>query len=101
TERNSASAVWSGAATESDRPQLFDRSSDRSSLFSQAAAAGLSWPLPEDLDDRRLEELLFPAASGRPSRTVRSLPDFAEIRRQLQTHTHLTLPLAWEEYRET
>jgi transposase len=37
----------------------------------KAAAAGLSWPLPEDLDDRGLEELLFPAASGRPSRTVR------------------------------
>jgi transposase len=67
----------------------------------KAAAAGLSWPLPEDLDDRRLEELLFPAASGRPSRTVRSLPDFAEIRRQLQTHKHLTLQLVWEEYRET
>ena len=37
----------------------------------KAAAAGLSWPLPEDFDDRGLEELLFPAASGRPSRTVR------------------------------
>ena len=67
----------------------------------KAAAAGLSWPLPEDIDDRRLEELLFPAAVGRPSRTIRSLPDFAEIRRQLQTHKHLTLQLVWEEYRET
>jgi len=27
--------------------------------------------------------------------------DFAEIRRQLQTHKHLTLQLIWEEYRET
>ena len=67
----------------------------------KAAAAGLSWPLPDDLDDRRLEELLFPAPAGRPSRTIRSLPDFAEIRRQLQTHKHLTLQLVWEEYRET
>jgi hypothetical protein len=25
----------------------------------KAAAAGLSWPLPEDLDDHGLEELLF------------------------------------------
>ena len=32
----------------------------------KAAAAGLTWPLPDDLDDRRLEELLFPAAVGRP-----------------------------------
>jgi len=67
----------------------------------KAAAAGLSWPLPEDLDDHRLEELLFPAAVGRPSQTTRSLPDFAEVRRQLQAHKHLTLQLVWEEYRET
>jgi len=67
----------------------------------KAAAAGLSWPLPEDLDDRRLEELLFPTAAGRPSQAIRSLPDFAEIRHQLQTHKHLILQLVWEEYRET
>jgi len=59
----------------------------------KAAAAGLSWPLPEDLDDHRLEELLFPVAAGRPSKTTRSLPDFAEVRRQLQAHKHLTLQL--------
>ena len=67
----------------------------------KAAAAGLSWPLPEDLDDHRLKELLFPVAAGRPSKTTRSLPDFAEVRRQLQAHKHLTLQLIWEEYRET
>ena len=67
----------------------------------KAAAAGLTWPLPEDLDDRRLEELLFPAAVGRPSQLTRPLPDFDEVRRQLQTHKHLTLQLVWEEYRET
>ena len=67
----------------------------------KAAAAGLTWPLPDDLDDRRLEEMLFSAAVGRPSRIIRSLPDFAEVRRQLQTHKHLTLQLVWEEYRET
>ena len=67
----------------------------------KAAAAGLSWPLPEDLDDQRLKELLFPVAAGRPSKTTRSLPDFAEVRRQLQAHKHLMLQLIWEEYRET
>ena len=67
----------------------------------KAAAVGLTWPLPEDTDDRRLEELLFPAAVGRHSRTIRSLPDFAEVRRQLQTHKHLTLQSVWEEYRDT
>jgi transposase len=67
----------------------------------KAAAAGLSWPLPESWDDERLEEMLFPAAVGRPSQLIRSLPDFAAIHRQLQTHKHLTLQLLWEEYRET
>jgi transposase len=67
----------------------------------KAAAAGLTWPLPEDMDDHRLEQLLFPATVGRPNQTTRSLPDFAEVRRQLQTHKHLTLQLVWEEYRET
>src|SRR5215469_5861167 len=43
----------------------------------KAAAAGLSWPLPGDVDDHRLEELLFPVASGRPSKPIRSLQDFA------------------------
>ena len=66
-----------------------------------SAAAGLSWPLPEEIDHRRLEELLFPAAVGRPSQSIRALPDFAEVRRQLQVHKHLTLQLVWEEYRET
>ena len=67
----------------------------------KAAAAGLNWPLPDDLDDHRLEQLLFRAAVGRPSKNTRSLPDFAEVRRQLQAHKHVTLQLVWEEYRET
>ncbi len=67
----------------------------------KAAAAGLTWPLPDDIDDRRLEDLLFSKAAGRPNKTTRSLPDFAEVRRQLQAHKHLTLQLLWEEYRET
>ena len=66
----------------------------------KAVAAGLSWPLPEDLDDQRLEELLFRSV-GRPRQITRSAPDFAEVRRQLQAHKHLTLQLVWEEYRET
>lgn len=65
----------------------------------RAAAAGLSWPLPDDCDDRRLEELLFPVRPSRPSFAKRVMPDFAEIQRQLQSHKHLTLQLVWEEYR--
>ena len=39
-----------------------------SGYLSRARAAGITWPLPEDLDDARLEALLFPP----PCRT--SLP---------------------------
>ena len=43
----------------------------------------------------------FQRRSGVPGSTIRPLPDFAEVRRQLQAHKHLTLQLVWEEYRET
>ena len=65
-----------------------------------AAAAGVSWPLPPDWDERRLEEIV----SGAPRSTVAwhkaATPDFSSIRQQLQTHRNLTLQLVWEEYRE-
>jgi len=67
----------------------------------KAAAAGLSWPLPDDMDEDRLEEILFPPPAHRPIQLSRSLPDFAEVHRQLQSHKHVTLQLLWEEYRET
>jgi transposase len=67
----------------------------------KATAVGFSWPLPDELDDHHLEELLFPASVGRPSQTTRCLRDFAEVRQQLPAHKHLTLQLVWEEYRET
>jgi hypothetical protein len=60
----------------------------------KAVAAGLNWPLPDDLDGRRLDELLFRLVVGRPRQVTRALPDFAEIRRQLQTHKHLQGPHA-------
>lgn len=42
----------------------------------RASAAGLSWPLPEDCDDRRLNELLFPAALASPGRKTKKLSSF-------------------------
>ena len=65
-----------------------------------AAAAGVSWPLPSDWDDRRLEAVI--CGTARPTKTWRKtdLPDFATIRQELQTHHNLTLQLVWEEYRE-
>src|SRR5580693_10198232 len=67
----------------------------------KAAAAKLSWPLPDDLDDGRLDELLFPSRPLRTPTQPRPGLDFDARQAQLQTHKHLTLTVLWEEYRET
>ena len=66
----------------------------------RAAAAGLSWPLTADIDNRRIEELLFPTTPGWEPRTIRPIPDLGAIHQQLQANKHVTLQLLWEEYRE-
>jgi transposase len=67
----------------------------------KAAAAGLKWPLPEEYDDRQLNEILFPLRPGRSEPNRRASVEFAEVHRELKTHRHLTLQLIWEEYRQT
>jgi hypothetical protein len=65
----------------------------------KAAAAGIHWPLPEGWDEPRIEEALF--GDRRPvEQRPRDLPDFPALREQLQRCPHLTLQLAWEEYRQ-
>ena len=66
----------------------------------RAAAIGLGWPLPDDCDDQRLNELLFPTRPVWPPLPQRPGMDFSQIHSQLQTHRHLSLQLVWEEYRE-
>ena len=60
--------------------------------------AGLSWPVPESVDDTGLERRLFPAPP--PSRTERPLPDWSEVHRELRRKS-VTLSLLWQEYKET
>ena len=67
----------------------------------RASAAGLSWPLPEDWDDRRLNELLFPTEPTGGQPPVRAPLDCAAIHRQLQSNKYVTLQLLWEEYRQS
>ncbi|WP_029032341.1 IS21 family transposase [Salinarimonas rosea] len=69
-----------------------------SGYLSRARAAGLSWPLPPELDDDdALELLLFPGGVGsrRPGRVV---PDWAHVDRELR-RPGVTRALLWEEYR--
>jgi transposase len=62
----------------------------------RAKAAGLSWPLPEGLDDDALEALLFSAAA--PAET-RPLPDWERVHIELR-RPHVTLMLLWLEHKE-
>ena len=59
--------------------------------------AGLSWPLPGDLDDDALEAKLF-APPGPPG--ARPVPDWAKVHLELR-RKGVTLMLLWHEYRET
>ena len=65
----------------------------------RAAAAGLSWPLPDDLTDTALAARLF-AKEGNGSRQGHrrvTEPDWAAVHRELK-RKHVTLSIVWEEY---
>ena len=64
----------------------------------RAEQAGLSWPLPETLDDQALEQLLFPARPIPASGQVLVPPDWAYIHRELKRKS-VTLLLLWQEYK--
>jgi len=60
--------------------------------------AGLSWPLPAELDDGTLENLLFPPP-GPISPDRRQMPDMDYVHKELKRKS-VTLQLLWYEYRE-
>ena len=57
-------------------------------------AAGLSWPLPADLDDVALERSLYPPQPVTSS-AQRCLPDCAAIHKELKSRKNVTLQLLW------
>ena len=61
----------------------------------RATAAGLTWPLPDDLDDATLEARVFarPAAAR-----VRVVPEWGPLHQELKK-PGVTLALLWQEYR--
>jgi len=59
--------------------------------------ANLNWPLPDALDDTRLELLLFPPPPDLPAQ-ARGVPDWSYIHNELKAK-HVTLFLLWQEYR--
>jgi transposase len=59
-------------------------------------AAGVTWPLPPDMDDAALERLVYPPPA--PSRVRRPEPDWPAVHRELE-RPGVMLLLVWEEYR--
>jgi len=68
-----------------------------SGYLSRARAAGVVWPLPDDVDDVQLEAMLFPPPPDIAA-DQRTMPDWAWVHRELRRPS-VTLALLWEEYR--
>lgn len=67
----------------------------------RAKTAGLDrWPLPDDLDEARLEARLFPVRPTVPEPT-RLAPNWPAIHDELHGHKHVTLQLLWQEYKQS
>ncbi|MBI2983529.1 MAG: IS21 family transposase [Chloroflexi bacterium] len=67
--------------------------------LARATKAGITWPLPEGLDDAALEARLF-ARPAIPDAASRPLPDWAELDRELRSKKNVTLALLHLEYKE-
>lgn len=67
-----------------------------SEYLKRAKDAGLSWPLPPELDD---EELLEKHLFGSPVESARPQPDCSYIHQELKKKG-VTLQLLWQEYKE-
>lgn len=63
----------------------------------RAQAAGLSWPVPADLDDTALEARLFTRPAAPPA-AARALPEWSAMHQELK-QPGVTLMLLWHEYR--
>src|SRR6185295_11569562 len=61
----------------------------------RALAAGITWPVPEGIDDAELERRLFPVADDGASK--RAGIDWPAMQRELKRRG-VTLALLWQEY---
>jgi len=68
-----------------------------SDYVNRARAAGLAWPLAEDLDEEKLFRLLFPKPSRSASRAI-PLPDWSMVHTKLR-RKGVTLRLLWFDLR--
>ena len=85
SERRIAKSCQLGRATVSD-------------YIARFKAAGLTWPLPADMNDTTLEQRLFPSQSGQQSARRQHVPDWQHIHKELR-RSGVTLLLLWQEYK--
>jgi hypothetical protein len=62
-------------------------------------AAGLSWPLPDEMTDAVLEARLFANAGTKQGHRRHVEPDWAALHREMK-RKHVTLQILWDEYIE-
>jgi len=65
--------------------------------LSRANAAGLTWPLPDNMDNEELVTLLF-ASTANKAEQARPVPDFSHLHKELK-RKGVTLQTLWEEYK--
>lgn len=65
-------------------------------LLAKAQALKLSWPLPDELDDKRLAQLFYPNADTTISSRFH-VPDWPQVHQELK-RKGMTKQLLWEEY---
>ena len=70
-----------------------------SDYIKRAEQAGLSWPIPHDIDERDLGRLLFPTQAVTGQRRFAE-PDFLTGYQELKKHKGVTRLLLWQEYRQ-
>ena len=63
----------------------------------RAAAAGLTWPLGEDIGDAALEAALYHPAGTKTGHRRSPEPDWAQVHREMK-RKHVTLQIIWDEY---
>lgn len=69
------------------------------SCLERAAAAGLVWPLADDVTDDVLEARLYRPAVVATPKAGHALPDWAAVHRELK-RKGVTLQLLWQEHRQ-
>jgi transposase len=65
--------------------------------LARATAAGLIWPLADEITDGVLEERLFAASGAKPGARRRAEPDWAALVREMK-RPGVNLTVLWEEY---